>query len=313
MTASNRIAKKKNFIKDVRINFFSYILILPAGLYVLAFGYLTLPYIIIAFEKYNYKTGILKSEFVGLKNFLFFFQSGRVQTVTFNTIYLNIIFIITGTIAAVVLALMLNEIRHRLYLKTLQSIVLFPNFLSWIIVQYVVFAFLSTQYGWLNVICDALGWQRVSMYSNSNIWPFLLALIRIWKGAGISSVIYTAAIAGMDEGLFEASRIDGANKFQQIIHITLPLLAPTICILTLLAVGKIFYGDFQMIYALVGDNGLLLEHTDVIDTYVYRALRQTGDPSAAMAVGLYQAVVGFIMVYSSNRLVRRFFPEGAIF
>lgn len=305
--------KKRSFFTDVRKNFFAYLLFLPAALYTLFFGYLTLPYIIIAFQNYNYKSGIFHSEFVGFKNFMFFFQSSSAGRVTFNTVYLNFIFITTGTVAAVLLALMLNEIKNKMYLKVSQSVILFPHFISWVIVQYVVFAFLSSEYGWLNSIFAAVGMQKVSMYSQANIWPLILATVRIWKGVGMSSVIYMAAITGIDDGLFEAAKIDGANKFQQIIHITLPLLAPTICILTLLAIGKIFYGDFQMLYALVGDNGILLKTTDVIDTYVYRALRQTGNPSTAMAVGLYQALVGFIMVYGPNRLVRRYFPEGAIF
>lgn len=305
--------KKRSFVTDIRKNVFSYLLFLPAGLYTLIFGYLTLPYIIMAFERYNFKLGLLGSPFVGFKNFEFFFKSTNAKLITFNTVYLNLIFIITGTIASIILALMLNEIRQRHFLKISQSSLLFPNFLSWIIVQYVVFALLSSENGWLNSIFASLGLPEVSMYSNADSWPLILALVRVWKGAGMGSVIYMAAIAGMDEGLFEAAKIDGASKFKQITHITLPLLVPTICILTLMAIGKIFYGDFQMIYALVGDNGILLKRTDVIDTFVYRALRQTGDPSAAMAVGLYQAVVGFIMVYGSNKLVRHFFPDGALF
>lgn len=305
--------KNRSFIMDIRKNPFSYMLVLPAAIYTLLFGYLTLPYIIMAFENYNFKLGLLGSPFVGLKNFEFFFRSSNAAMITWNTVYLNVIFITTGTIASIVLALMLNEIRQKQYLKVMQSTLLFPNFLSWIIVQYVVFALLSSENGWLNSVFESLGMARISMYSNADNWPFILALVRIWKGAGMGSVIYMAAIAGMDEGLYEAARIDGATKLKQIWHITLPLLVPTILILTLMAVGKIFYGDFQMIYALVGDNGILLKRTDVIDTFVYRALRQTGDPSAAMAVGLYQAVVGFIMVYGSNRLVRKFFPSGALF
>jgi putative aldouronate transport system permease protein len=190
---------------------------------------------------------------------------------------------------------------------------LFPNFLSWIIVSYIVFAFLSSEYGWLYSIIRYFGGKPVSMYSSASFWPGILVVIRLWKTMGINSVIYMATITGIDEGLYEAARIDGSSKLQEIRYITLPLLIPTICILTLLAVGKIFYGDFQMIYSLVGDNGILMATTDVIDTFVFRALRQTGDPAGAMAVGVYQAIVGFILVYGSNRLVKRFFPDGAIF
>ena len=266
-----------------------------------------------AFQKYNYRTGLLGSEFVGLKNFQFFFVSNRAGLVTYNTIYLNLLFISTGLVAAVLLAFLLNEIKNKIFLRVTQSSLLFPNFISWVIVSYIVYAFFSTQYGWLNSILQYMGFKQVLMYSNADYWPPILAIIRLWKGMGMKSVIYMASITGIDDEIYEAARIDGASKIQQIYRITLPLLAPTICILTLLDIGKIFYCDFQMIYSLVGDNGILMATTDVIDTYVYRALRVTGDPSNAMAVGLYQAVVGFILVFFSNAFVKKIFPDGAIF
>jgi len=281
--------------------------------YVVIFNYLTLPYILMAFQKYNYKNGLFGSEFIGFKNFEFFFVSARASLVTFNTIFLNVLFISSGTVVAVTLALLLNELRGKLFLRVAQSSLLFPNFISWVIVSYIAYAFFSTQYGWLNTVWKAVGATPVNMYANADYWPFALSIIRLWKGMGMSSVIYMASITGFDEGLYEAAKIDGATRLQQTFYITLPLLTPTICILTLLSIGRIFYGDFQMIYALVGDNGILMRTTDVIDTYVFRALRQTGDPANAMAVGLYQALVGFVMVFFSNKLVRKFFPEGAIF
>jgi len=307
------IINKFGLFVDIKTNPFSYLLVLPAAIYVFIFGYLTLPYMIMAFQDYHFTTGLLRSPFIGFKNFEFFFRSHRAFLVTFNTVYLNSLFIITGTVASVLLSLLLNEIRVKSLLKVAQSMMIFPNFLSWIIVSYIAFAFLSTEHGWLNSIIKSLGGQPVSMYSDASYWPGILVIVRLWKGVGISAVIYLAAITGIDEGLYEAARIDGANKFQEIRYITLPLLIPTICILTLLSIGKIFYGDFQMIYSLVGDNGILMSTTDVIDTFVYRALRQTGDPAGAMAVGIYQAFVGFILVYGSNRIARRFFPDGAIF
>ncbi len=300
-------------MRDIRRNKLSYLLMLPAGIYTLLFGYCTLPYIVIAFQNYNYTKGIFGSEFVGLKNFEFFFRSNRAALVTFNTVYLNFFFIVVGTLASVLLALLLNEIRGKRYLKVTQSMLLFPNFLSWIIVNYIVFAMLSTEYGWINQIIKSLGHTPVSLYSSADAWPLILVVVKTWKSAGINSVIYMATIVGIDESYYEAAKIDGATKLQQIRYITMPLLALTICILTLLAIGKIFYGDFQMIYSLVGDNGILLQRTDVIDTFVYRALRQTGDPSGAMAVGLYQAAVGFVLVFGSNFIAKKYFPGGAIF
>jgi len=306
-------AKKYTIFTDIRRNPFSYLLALPAMVYVFIFGYMTLPYILMAFQKYNFRQGLFGSEFVGFRNFEFFFRSNRIGMVTYNTVFLNTLFIVSGTLMAVLLALMLNEIRMKYFLKVTQAMLLFPNFLSWVIVSYVVFAFLSSEYGWLNSIIKSFGGNPVYMYSNASYWPPILVLVRLWKGMGISSVIYMATITGIDEGLYEAARIDGANRLRQIRHITLPLLMPTVYILTLLNIGRIFYGDFQMIYTLVGDNGVLMSTTDVIDTFVFRALRQSGQPSNAMAVGLYQALVGFIMVFGSNTLVKKFFPEGALF
>lgn len=314
MKVRDEILKNRHGIfSDIRKNHFSYLLVLPALVYSFIFGYLTLPYMFMAFQNYHYLTGLFKSPFTGLKNFEFFFRSNRAWLVTFNTIYLNVLFIISGTLVSVILALMLNEIKRKKFLKISQSMLLFPNFLSWIIVSYIVFAFLSSDYGWLYSLVKAFGGKPASMYSNASYWPMILVLIRIWKNSGINSVIYMAAMTGIDEGLYESARIDGANKLQEIRYITIPLIIPTICILTLLAVGRIFYGDFQMIYSLVGDNGILMATTDVIDTFVFRALRQTGDPAGAMAVGVYQALVGFILVYGSNFLVKKFFPEGAVF
>ncbi|MDR0656018.1 MAG: ABC transporter permease subunit [Treponema sp.] len=312
-TVKAGLKKHGGIVRDIIRNPFSYVMGFPAMVYTVLFGYLTLPYTVIAFQNYHFLTGLFRSPFVGLQNFEFFFRSNRVWQVTFNTIWLNFLFIVTGTFVSVLLALMLNEIKGKWFLKVTQSFLLFPNFLSWIIVSYIAFAFFSSDYGWLYSIVRAMGGNPVSVYNSPSYWPPILVIIRLWKNAGINSVIYMAAITGFDEGFYEAARIDGASKFQEIRYITLPLLIPTICILTLLAVGKIFYGDFQMFYSLIKDNGLLLETTDVIDTFVFRALRQTGDPAGAMAVGVYQAFVGFILVFGSNRIVKKFFPEGAIF
>ncbi len=300
-------------VRDIRRNPFSYLLILPAALFALIFGYLTMPYIVIAFKDYNFQQGIWGSPFVGLKNFRFFFGSNRAGLVTFNTIILNVLSIGFGTALAVLVALLMNEVAKSAFLKISQSVLIFPNFLSWVIVSYIVFAIFSSERGLFNVILRGLGMKGVSWYSSPQYWRGILTVIKVWKTFGINSVIFLAAITAIDEGLYEAARIDGANRFQQMLRITLPLLLPTVCIMTLMSVGKIFYGDFQMMYTIVGDNGLLMPVTDVIDTYVYRALRTTGDPSGAMAVGLYQAAVGFVLVFSSNMLVRRMFPDGALF
>lgn len=307
--------KNKNLLTDIFHNPFSYLLLLPAALYTFLFGYATMPYMVIAFENYNYQTGLL-SPWVWFKNFEFFFSTDGWWVVTSNTLKLNFLFIVVGTVFALFLSLLLNEIRLRRYAKTVQTVYLFPSFISWIIVSYMVYALFGTQYGIINNLMQSLGiagFKNYNWYSHPEHWTSILVSMRLWKGVGMGTVIYLAAITGIDGELYEAAIIDGANRYQRILHITLPLLLPTMAILMLMDIGKIFYGDFGMIYAVIGDASLLYPTTDVIDTYVFRALRKTGDPSIAMAVGLYQSLIGFLLVFGVNAFTRRFFPEGALF
>jgi putative aldouronate transport system permease protein len=298
---------------DVRKNGTSYLLVLPAMVYTFIFGYMTYPYMIIAFQRFNYTKGIFNSEWVGLQNFEFFFRSYKAVTVTFNTIFLNLLFIVFGTLTALIISLVLNELRKKLFVKISQSVMLFPHFISWIVVSYVLYAFFSMDMGIINQMLNKLGFASVNWYTVPEVWPAILTSMHVWKGAGMSAVIYLATITGIDETLYEAAEIDGANRWQMCMRVTLPLMMPTVIILTLLSIGKIMYGDFGMIYALVGDNGTLYSTTDIIDTYVFRSLRQIGDPSEAMAVGLFQSVVGFILVFGTNAITRKFFRDGALY
>nr|WP_168123696.1 ABC transporter permease subunit [Paenibacillus sp. HB172176] len=298
---------------DVRKNGTSYLLVLPAMMYTFIFGYMTYPYMVIAFQRFNYTKGIFDSEWVGLENFEFFFRSYKAVTITFNTIFLNLLFIVFGTLMALVIALVLNELRKKLFVKVSQSVMLFPHFISWIVVSYVLYAFFSMDMGIVNQMLNQLGIASVNWYTEPEVWPAILTVMHVWKGAGMSAVIYLATITGIDETLYEAAEIDGANRWQMCMRITLPLMMPTVIILTLLSIGKIMYGDFGMIYALIGDNGTLYSTTDIIDTYVFRSLRQIGDPSESMAVGLFQSVVGFILVFGTNAITRKFFKDGALY
>ncbi|KRF10323.1 sugar ABC transporter permease [Paenibacillus sp. Soil766] len=309
-----RTQKRRSTIwRDVGRNPTSYLLVLPAMIYTFIFGYMTYPYMIIAFQRFNYAKGIWNSDWIGLKNFEFFFKSNKVYEITWNTISLNLLFIGFGTLSALVIALVLNELRNRIFLKFSQSFMLFPNFISWIVVSYMLYALFSMDMGVVNQALKMLGMTPVNWYTEPNAWPIILTLMKVWKGAGMSAIIYLAAIAGIDDSLYESAQIDGANRWQQCIRITLPLMMPTVVILVLLSIGKIMYGDFGMIYALVNDNGVLYPTTDVIDTYVFRSLRQIGDPSEAMAVGLFQSIVGFIMVFGTNLIARKYFKEGALY
>lgn len=307
-----RDKKKKGVWRELWTNKFLYFLALPAMIYVFIYSYATLPYIAIAFEKFNYKTG-LASPFVGLQNFRYFFQSSWAWTVTRNTLVINVIFLIFGTICAVLLAIILNEIKAKKFLKITQSTMLFPFFISWVIVSYMLQGILGTENGLVNNMITSMGGQRVSFYSTPGYWYPILLFLNIWKSTGYNAIIYLAAITGIDEGLYEAAYIDGATRMKRIRYITLPLLMPTICIMTLMSIGRIFYGDFGMFYAIIRDNSALMPIAEVIDTYVYRTFKNTGDPGLSMAIGLYQSVVGFILVFTSNRVVKKFFPEGALF
>lgn len=300
-------------IKDIRRNKGSYLLVLPAVIYVFIYGYCTLPYAMIAFKNYNYRDGVLGSPWSGFENFRFFFQSTDVWTVTWNTIRLNFMFLVGTIVMAVLLAIAINEIKANRFKKIAQSTMIFPNFMSWVVVSYILYGLLGAQYGFINVVLKAIGASSVNWYMQPNIWPAILVIVRIWHGAGYNMIIFLASITGIDHTINEAAMIDGATRYQRIRFITLPLLMPTVCILALMSVGRIFNGDFGMIYALVGDNGVLLPKVDVIDTYVFRALRKLGEPSWATAVGLYQSLMGFIMIFFSNYLTKRFFEDGALF
>lgn len=305
--------KKYTLWTDIKKNPFSYGLLLPAMLFVFIFGYMTYPYMIIAFKKFNYQLGVWGSEWSGIDNFVFFFKSTVAARVIWNTLYLNLLFILTGTVMSVALAIMLNEIRLRMFVRVSQTFMLLPYYLSWVVIAYMLQAVFSNKNGLMNNILSFLGQKKISWYTRPELWPAILVVMRIWKGAGMNAIIFLAAITGIDESIYEAAMVDGATRGQRIRKITLPLILPTVSIMTLLSIGKIMYGDFGMIYALIGDNGVLYPTTDIIDTYVFRVLRQTGDPSQAMAIGLFQSVIGFIMVYSSNALVKHKLGGGALF
>lgn len=307
------LKKRRGILYDIAHNPVSYLLIVPAALYTLIFGYMTIPYMLTAFQKFNFRTGILGSEFVGLKNFEFFFKSNQAGRIIFNTIRLNLCTIVGTTLVSVLTALLLNELRCEKFKKITQSTFLFPYFLSWIIINYFLYTLTSTQYGVINKLLTALGQQPVSFYTDGRPWFAILVIAKIWKDMGMNIVIYLSAITSMDPQIYEAAMIDGANRWQLCTRVTLRLLLPTICMLTIMAVGKMFYGDFGMIYALVGDNGMLQKTTDVIDTYVFRMLRTTGSPSQAMAVSLFQSVMGFITVFGANYWVSKKFSDGALF
>lgn len=304
--------KKRSFFTELVQNKYLYLLMLPGVLFILVFEYIPLFGLVIAFQDFHPVKGILGSEFVGFKNFEFFFESKDWIKVTFNTLYLNLLFMLFGTIAAISIAIMLTEINHRWFKKITQSIVILPHFISWTVVAMFSMTLFSSD-GLLNVMLSLFGIEPISFYSTPGVWPILLVLLSVWHGAGFSSIVYLASITGIDPSIYESASMDGASRFQKIWHITLPLLKPTIIILILLALGNIFYGNFGMIYAIVGTNPLLYSTTDVIDTFVYRALMEFGDMGMSSAVGFYQSLVGFILVLTANYVTRKINSESALF
>jgi putative aldouronate transport system permease protein len=291
-----------------------FIMMVPGIVYLLVNNYLPMFGLIIAFKDINYAKGILASDWIGFKNFEYLFTTRDAFVITRNTILYNGGFIILNTILAIAVAIMLNEIKNKLAKSFYQSVILLPFLISMVIVSYLGFAFLSEDVGYLNnTILPFLGLEGVSWYTEAKYWPYILTFINMWKGVGFLCVIYLAAIIGIDQEYYEAATLDGANKWQQIINITLPTIMPVIIMMTLLAIGRIFYSDFGLFYQVPMNSGALYDTTNVIDTYVYRGLMQLGDIGMSAAAGLYQSIVGFVLVLISNYLVRRKSKDNALF
>ncbi|MEK0312970.1 ABC transporter permease [Cohnella sp. 56] len=286
---------------------------LPGLLYLLINNYMPMLGVVIAFKEINFTKGIWHSDWVGFHNFKYLFATSDAYVITRNTILYNTAFIVLGLILSVAVAILLNEVRSRIR-KAYQSALLLPYFLSTVIVAYLLFGLLSPEYGLMNkAVLPMLGLDPVYWYMDPKYWPVILTLVYIWKSIGYSSIVYIAAIVGIDQEYYEAATIDGATKWRQIRHITIPLLYPIMTIMTLLAVGKIFYSDFGLFFQVPMNSGPLLPATNTIDTYVYRGLMQLGDISMASAAGLYQSVVGFALVLLSNFAVRKINRDNALF
>jgi len=312
--STSKPVRKRTLRKKLKRYRMLFLLMVPGIAYLLLNNYLPMLGIIIAFKDINYAKGILASEWVGLKNFEYLFTTSDAFIITRNTLLYNAAFIAVNTFLAVALAILLHEVRHKLLKKFFQSAMLLPYFLSAVIVAYLVYSMLSQEYGFINkFILAPLGFDPVAWYMEPKYWPYILTLVSIWKGVGYLSIVYIAAIIGIDHEYYEASTIDGATKWQQIKHITLPLILPVITIMTLLQIGRIFYADFGLFYQIPMDSGPLLPVTNVIDTYVYRGLMQLGDIGMSSAAGLYQSVVGFVLVLLSNLAVRKLDRDNALF
>ncbi len=291
-----------------------WVLAAPALILLVAFSYVPMAGLVIVFKDYNFLEGIWGSPWVGFKNFEFFFYNmENALRATRNTLFLNALNMFFSTLMSISLAIMFSEIRSRKYLKVTQTISIFPHFLSWAVVGGIATAFLSYDKGMINGIVASLGGERLDLYNTPGYWPLILTVFNVWKGAGYSAIVYYATISGFDTSYYEAAEVDGATLWQRIIHITIPMLRPTICVLTLMSVGRIFYGDLSMMMSMHNLNPMLFETTDIIDTFVYRSITQLGDYSMSSAVSLYQSVFGFVLVLLSNYIVGRINPDSKLF
>lgn len=291
-----------------------YLMMAPALLYLLINNYLPLVGLVIAFKNVNFSTGIFKSPWCGVDNFKFLFTTTDAFVITRNTILYNFAFIIVNTVMGVLIAILISEIRGKKARTIYQSSVLLPFLMSYVIVSYIVFAFLSGDNGMMNhSILPALGLDTINWYSDPKYWPVVLIFVNCWKSVGYGTLIYIAAIAGIDSSYYEAAALDGATKLQQIRKITLPALLPSIITLTLLSIGRIFYSDFSLFYQVPMNSGMLYSTTQTIDTYVYRGLLTLGNVGMSSAAGFYQSCVGFVLVVASNLIVKKVSPDNALF
>jgi putative aldouronate transport system permease protein len=307
--------KERPFLQEIVHNRYLYILTLPGLLFFTIFNYFPMMGLYIAFVKYTPVAPFfgIGSPFVGFRNFEFFFTSRSWISITLNTLFLNSLFIVSGLVVQVILAVALNEMTLQKTRKVVQAFMFLPNFISWTVVSVFSIALFSTNEGIINRFIRFAGGDGVNFYQTASIWPALLVILRLWKGAGFGTVIYLSTISGIDQEIYEAAIIDGAGRLGRIWHITIPLLKTTTAMLLIMSIGGIFYGDFGMIYAILGDNPMLRSTTDVIDIYVYRALRMNNDIGMSSAVGLFQSVIGFVTVVTANRIVKKLDADSALF
>lgn len=287
---------------------------LPGIIYLLINNYLPMAGLFLAFKNYSLMKGPFKSDWYGFENFKFLFKTKDAIIMTRNTLLYNLAFIIIGTVLAIFVAVLMCELGERFRVKMFQSALLLPNLLSWVVIGFVVYAFLNADNGFVNnTILRYMGMDPIAWYSKPGPWPVILVVVNMWKCLGYQSIVYMASIAGIDKSIYEAAAMDGAGKVKQIFTMTLPQLKPTIITLTLMSVGRIFFSDFGLFYQVPQNSGALFTVTQTIDTYVYRGLMELNDVGMSAAAGLFQSVVGFVLVTIANALVRKVDSDNALF
>ncbi len=300
-------------VHELWTNRYIYLMMVPGLIFLIVFSYLPLSGYLLAFKDYSLQEGIWGSPFVGFKNFEFFFSTKDWLSITFNTIFLNALFIVFGMGFAVILAILLNEVRTTWLKRFLQSGIFLPYFVSWMVVQQMMYALFASQQGLITQAIQTLTGTSVSFYSSPEYWPALLTAVYVWRFSGYYAVIFIGAVTAIDPTYYESALIDGASRVQMVFRITLPLIRKTILVMVLMATGRIFYGDTGMLYGLIGDNSLLYSTTDVIDTYAYRAMRQANSFSTSSAITVCQAGMGILTILLFNGIARRIEPDARLF
>jgi putative aldouronate transport system permease protein len=306
----------RSTMKELIKNKALYSMAVPGVLLLLAFNYFPLFGLLVAFKNFNFTDGILGSPWAQpiYQNFEFLFSTGSsAMRVTFNTLYLNVLFIVFGILFQVGLALIFNELAGKFFKKVTQSLMLLPFFVSWIVVGVISYNLFAADNGFINSVLSSMGLSKVDWFTTPWVWPIILVIFIIWKATGYGMVLYIATLAGIDPSYYEAAEIDGASKLQQIRYISIPFLTPTIVILALLQVGKIMNADFGMFYAIIGDNAAVYKTSDVIDTFIFRSLRIDGDIGMASAAGFYQSIISFVIIIVCNQIARKSAPDSALF
>ncbi|KQO15334.1 sugar ABC transporter permease [Paenibacillus sp. Leaf72] len=304
---------RRGFFHELITNRILFLMLLPTILFFIINSYLPMVGIYYAFTRFDYNTSLFNSEFVGLENFKFLWQSGILTKLTLNTIGYNIAFIGLGNVLAIALAILLSELKSKWFKKLTQSVMFLPYFVSFVILSVIVYNLFNYESGFLNTLLKQLSIEPVDVYNTPWVWVPLIILFYLWKNLGYSMVIYLAAITGISDEYYEAAKIDGANIFQRIWYITVPMLKTTFVVLLLFALGSIMKGQFDLFYQLIGNNGVLYDATDILDTYVYRSLKVTFDIGMSTAAGLYQSLFGFILIMTVNYIIRKINDEYALF
>lgn len=297
------------FIKNKTL----WLMISPTLIYLIIFSYIPMIGIWLAFTKFDFRLGFFKSPFVGLNNFEYLFRSGILARLLRNTILYNLAFLFGGNIAQMICAVFLSDLKNKRFVKISQNIIFLSYFISWVLVGLFAYALFNVDNGVINSVLRSWGLKEYNFYLKPNSWPPIIIFFQIWKGLGYGSVIYLSVISGIEQDIYESARIDGASKWQQVFYITLPMIKPTFILLIMFNLGSILKGQFQLFYQLIGNNGILFNVTDIIDTYVYRSLTVNFDIGMGSAAGVFQSVFGCILVLSVNAIVRHFSKDLALF